>query len=175
MSAAPDPNMRREMIEIGVLFVANLVFLFVVVPLGIEDPARFGFGEGLPPSFSADLVGALVAVILGGRFIQLLTGRVDGYRATGSGAGPAEPVEEGQRLQLSLIGMAAAVLFAVILVPVLGFYLGAWFFLFSLLGLLGETRLLHLIVLPPVVVLLVWGMFDRLLSVRLPSGVLFDG
>lgn len=175
MNAAPGPVARREVVEIGVLLVADLVFLLVVVPLGIEDPTGLGLGEGLPPSFSANLVSILVGVILVGRLLQLVTGWGYDSRAIDLEMTLEAPEGARERLQFSLIGMFAALLFAFVLVPALGFHLGAWLFLLCLLAVLGETRRLHLIVLPPVVVLLVWGLFDQLLSIRLPGGVLFNG
>lgn len=168
---------RREAIEIVVLLLAVLGFLAVVVPAGIVDPPGFGFDQGLPPSFSAYLAGALAAVILLGRLLQVGLGRTGGVVPVDAGPDQLGADDETavSRPLHSLAGMAAAVLFAAVLIPVLGFYAAGWTFLVAVLLLLGERRPLFIAVPPLLVMALVWGLFDRLLEIRLPVGLLFGG
>jgi hypothetical protein len=72
-----------------------------------------------------------------------------------------------------LLGMAAAVVFSQILIPVLGFYLASSVLLIGLLITLGEKNIGKLIAYPMIVIASVWGLFDQLLSIRLPAGLIF--
>jgi len=71
--------------------------------------------------------------------------------------------------------MGAALIFAAVLVPKLGFLFGGAILLPVLLGIMGERRPAQLVVYPVLVLLAVWLLFEKLLSVRLPLGMLFAG
>ena len=53
------------------LLILTLFFIFWIIPNSIEDPKNFGIKDGLPPSFSAYLVGFLTFFTL---LFQYITG-----------------------------------------------------------------------------------------------------
>lgn len=163
------------MLQLLVLLLLDGLFYFLVIPAGIVDPDSFGMDEGLPPSFSARLVAALAGVLMLGRLAQLLAG--GGGLGPGSDA-PAPGMDSEERVAISarsVAGMGAALIFAAVLVPKLGFLSGGAILLPVLLGIMGERRPAQLVVYPVLVLLAVWLLFEKLLSIRLPLGMLFAG
>jgi hypothetical protein len=76
---------------------------------------------------------------------------------------------------MSMMGMAAALIFSFALVPFAGFFLSSAALLVVMLLILGERRLSRLSIFPAIVILLIWILFGQLLSIRLPVGWLFSG
>lgn len=169
MTASSDAK-RSEMLQLVILLAATAVFYFVIIPTGIEDPEGFGLDQGLPPSFSARLVAVLAAILMLYRLAQILLDKASpGSTAVQDGGA----VVVGVMPVRGMAGMAMTLLFAFVLVPQLGFYIGGPILLCVLLRVLGETRPVRLVVYPAIVTLLIWGLFGQLLSVRLPVGLLF--
>lgn len=164
---------RVEMLQLVVLLVLDGVFYFFVIPTGIVDPDGFGIDEGLPPSFSARLVAVLAAMLLIGRLVRLLlmgAPRTDvGARTPESEANTA-PVNISPR---SVTGIAVALLFASGLTPYLGFHLAGAILVLVLLVVMGERHPAKIVAFPAIVMLMVWLLFEQLLSIRLPVGALF--
>lgn len=171
-------EVRNEIVLLAVLLIADALFYAVVIPYGIADPAGFGLDEGLPPSFPARVAAGLLALVMVARLGKLLF-RPGAVAAEADAAVLADDGEDaGGAVTVSarnLIGVAAALVFAYLLVPVLGFYISGFLLLASLMRIMGETRPLVLISQPATVVFLIWGLFDRIFSINLPAGVLFGG
>ncbi|MDF1790706.1 MAG: tripartite tricarboxylate transporter TctB family protein [Thalassobaculaceae bacterium] len=169
-------EIRSEILLIAVLLAVDILFYVVVIPYGIADPEGFGLDEGLPPSFSAKVAAGLLALVM---IVRLITLWFRPQAAQAAGAVLADDGEDGGepvRVSLpNLIGIAAALVFAYLAVPVLGFYLSGFLLLAGLMRVMGETRWLVLLWQPATVVFLIWGLFDRIFSINLPAGVLFGG
>jgi hypothetical protein len=161
------------MLQLAVLLVLDGVFYFLVIPAGIVDPDGFGVDDGLPPSFAARLVAVLLAGLMLVRLARMLGG---GDRDDDAVSGAPNPEAGGEPVRISLrsvAGMGAALLFAGVAMPQLGFLLGGAVFLAVLLAVMGERRPTRLVVYPALVMFLVWLLFEQLLSIRLPVGLLF--
>lgn len=165
---------KPELAQLALLMALDAVFYFAVIPAGIVDPEGFGMDEGLPPSFSARLVAALAALLMLGRAARLVlmgaSTPASGDEAGESGGG--EPVAITER---SLLAIGATLVFALVLVPQLGFFVAGALLMPCLLLVMGEIRISRLVLYPAGVLALVWLLFERLLSVRLPPGALFGG
>ncbi|MDP6068583.1 MAG: tripartite tricarboxylate transporter TctB family protein [Alphaproteobacteria bacterium] len=158
---------KSEFWQLIVLLLADAVYLFVIIPLGIQDPEGFGIDQGLPPSFSARLAALLAAALMLLRLAQLRWGSASEV-APAAFADSDTDNPAGLPLR-GLTGMVVALAFSIVLVPLVGFYAGA----VVLLLVLGERSWPRLVLYPAIVTLLVWGLFAQLLSIRLPSGTLF--
>ncbi|MDP6404632.1 MAG: tripartite tricarboxylate transporter TctB family protein [Alphaproteobacteria bacterium] len=158
---------KSEFWQLIVLLLADAVYLFVIIPLGIQDPEGFGIDQGLPPSFSARLAALLAAALMLLRLAQLRWGSASEV-APAAFADSDTDNPAGLPLR-GLTGMVVALAFSIVLVPLVGFYAGA----VVLLLVLGERSWPSLVLYPAIVTLLVWGLFAQLLSIRLPSGTLF--
>lgn len=169
-------EVRNETALLAVLLVADALFYAVVIPLGIPDPAGFGLDEGLPPSFPARVASALLALIMVLRLAKLWLlprmAEIEGSISAEDGDGVEDPIAIGVR---NVIGIACALLFAYLLVPVVGFYVSGFLLLAALMRTMGETRVLVLFWQPALIVGLIWGLFDRIFSINMPAGVLFGG
>ena len=170
---------RAELGQLLALLALDAVFYFVVIPTGIIDPDGFGLDQGLPPSFSARLVAILAAGLMLLRCGQLMFLKTSAEDAMASPGGDApeigldlDPPSEGLPTR-SLAGMAAALIFAFVIVPAIGFFPAGYVLLMVLLRVLGETRPVKLLLPPAMVMALVWVLFEQLLSIRMPVGMLF--
>ena len=146
------------------------IFYFILIPIGVIDPEGYGIDQGLPPSFSPKLVSYIATL--------LMLFRLGHLHFKPSSAVVPSITDEDDGLSLGfprrgLLGMTAAVVFSQILIPFLGFYLASSVLLIGLLITLGEKNIGKLIVYPMIVIAAVWGLFDQLLSIRLPAGLIF--
>ena len=160
----------REILQLIVLLVVVAVFWFVIVPAGVVDPEGYGLDQGLPPSFSPKLVAVLATMLMAFRLAQLLLNKDAAVEA--SITDEEDDLSSGLPRR-GLTGMAAAIVFSQIMIPLVGFYLASGLLLSGLLATLGERTALRLVVFPALVVAVVWLLFGQLLSIRLPSGMLF--
>lgn len=155
------------MLQLGALLALDAAFYFLVIPAGIVDPVGLGMDDGLPPSFSARLVAILAGALMLGRWVQLAV-RGEEPIPTGNDDDIA-----GDRVTISLrsvAGILAALLFAGLVAPALGFLPGGALLILTLLLVMGERRLPRMLVATGCVMLLVWLLFEVLLSIRLPGG-----
>ncbi len=172
MKTVPSGAAKSEISQLIVLLLADLLFFLVIIPISIVDPEGFGLDQGLPPSFSAQVVAVLAAALMLLRIGQLLRG-AQAADSMSPDFATADSEAAGGLPVRGLTGMAVALLFAIVLVPLLGFYAAAAALMLILLLVMGERHWPRLVVFPAIVTALVWGLFDRLLSIRLPSGTLF--
>lgn len=169
-----DALARREIWLLLILLAAGAIFYFFVIPMGIADPDGLGIGQGLPPSFTARVAVILIGVILGVRLIQLLVNpaAADVEQSDPSTAAISSENRSGLR---NLAGIACALAFAFALVPAIGYYLASIAMIAALMRVMGETRWLYIIGQPFAVIGLIWVLFDRVFSIKLPVGWLFGG
>ena len=166
-----DAQPRREILLLCGLLLGDAVFYFAVIPYGIKDPEGFGLDQGLPPSFSAHVAAILLALIMGARLLSLLIGRAV--------VAPEEEAENGEAETgpwlRNAAGIGVALVFAMVLVPLAGYYLAGICMILVLMMVMGERRWPYLVGQPVAVMGLIWLLFDRIFSIRLPTGMLFDG
>ncbi len=163
---------RGEAMLLGVLLVADAVLYFVVIPAGISDPEGFGLDQGLPPSFSGRLAAILLALVMVSRLVALALNPAVAQAAPDAGSGPAGPEAPMAITARNLIGIAVALLFAFAVVPAIGFYVSSFLLVAALMRIMGETRWHVLVWQPAIVAGLIWILFDRIFSIRLPVGYL---
>jgi len=176
-----DLETRSELRQLAILLIVDAAFYFLVIPASILDPEGMSMDQGLPPSFAARVVAVLAAALMIFRCLQLVflgqstvldppmdVGEVSEIAADDD----ASPVGVPLR---GLLGMSAGLVFAYGLTPLIGFFPAGFVLLVVLLRVLGETRPLFLLMPPVIVSILVWGLFEQLLSIRLPGGMLFGG
>ena len=169
-----DALARREIWLLFALLVASAIFYFFVVPNGIADPVGFGIGQGLPPSFTARVAIILVGLILCVRLIQLLVNPAVADVAESDPGIGAISTESGSGLR-NLVGIACALTFAFVLVPVIGYYLASIVMIAALMWIMGERRWLYITGQPAAVIGFIWVLFDRIFSIKLPTGWLIGG
>lgn len=160
-----------EILQLAILLALDALFYFVIIPAGVSDPEGFGLDQGLPPSFSANLIAVLAALLMGFRLARLLLGKNVAIVST---------IADEDELSVGfpkrgLMGMAAALVFSLLAVPFAGFYIASALLLCVLLLILGESRPSRLLAFPLAVIAVVWLLFAQLLSIRLPTGWLFTG
>ena len=165
-----DPR-RGEIALLCGMLLADAAFYFVAIPYGIKDPEGFGLDQGLPPSFSARAAAILMALIMGVRLAWVLSGG----HITAPDQEPGNGGSGTGSWRRNAAGIGIALVFAVVLVPLAGYYLAAVCMILALMTAMGERRWLHLVGQPVAVVGLIWLLFDRIFSIRLPTGMLFDG
>ena len=169
-----DAIARREIWLLLALLAASSIFYFFVIPKGIADPDGFGIAQGLPPSFTARVAVILIGIILGVRLIQLV---VNPAAADGQQSDPgAATVSSDSGLGLrNIAGIACALIFAFALVPAIGYYFASIAMIAALMRVMGERRWHYIIGQPVAVIGLIWLLFDRIFSIKLPVGWLFGG
>ncbi len=169
-----DAFARREIWLLLVLLAASAIFYFFVIPNGIADPDGFGIGQGLPPSFAARIAVILIGVILSLRLIQLLINPA-AANVEQSDADTATVSAQSDNGPRNLAGIVCALLFAFVLVPAIGYYLASIAMIAALMLVMGETRWLYIVGQPFAVIGLIWVLFDRIFSIKLPVGWLWGG
>ena len=169
-----DALARREISLLLALLAADALFYFVVIPNGIADPDGFGVDQGLPPSFTARITAFLIAAILGARLFQLLVNPAAAEPAETDPGNGIVPIDRGSGLR-NFAGIVCALVFAFVLVPLIGYYLASMSMIAALMLVMGETRWPFLVGQPLAVMGLIWLLFDRVFSIKLPAGWLFGG
>ena len=165
---------RREIRLLILLFAVNAIFYLFVIEIGIPDPDGFGISQGLPPSFTARVTVILIGLILALRLIQLMlnpaAAEVEDSKSV------SEAVSTKSELGLrNTAGIACALAFAFVLVPVIGYYLASVIMILVLMWVMGEKRWHQNIFQSTVVVGLIWLLFDQVFSIQLPLGRLIGG
>lgn len=175
---------QAETLQLLLLLAVDAVFFFVIIPHGVQDPEGFGWDQGLPPSFSVRLVAAIAAILMLSRLVKIHVTKTPDLAAAPVNGIPEDRDEDAEDAEPDLdagvpirgiMGMAAALIFSIVLVPFAGFFLGSAALLVAMLLILGEQRLSRLAIFPGIVILLIWILFGQLLSIRLPLGWLFSG
>lgn len=154
-------------------FAAAFVAIFAYVLLA----AQFGFGQDFPRA-------ALFPMVIGGVSILLALGAlVQEARAVRAEAGAtpatqarAEAVDEieAEVERRRTIAIAAWIVFFFLAIWLLGFPLGAPVATFLYLWLGARERLPVAVVLAAVAWAFIYGVFDRLIHVPFPEGLVFE-
>ena len=123
------------------LLILTLFFIFWIIPNSIEDPENFGIKDGLPPSFSAYLVGFLTFFTL---LFQYITGVFLIKNDT--------LFFSREVFKRSFKIILVCLLYSFIFIENLGFYLGSFIFVIILSFLLGEKRFFILCLFPTLLI-----------------------
>jgi len=92
----------------------------------------------------------------------------------GRSKGTVEPMRLSDKgVQRGLITLAATIVFCVVLEP-LGFIPTAIIFLVFMMLVMGKRSALAMVIAPPLVTLSIWLIFEKVLYLSLPPGVLVD-
>lgn len=168
MFSNPD---KREIRLILAILGGVALFGFWVIPASVEDPEGFGFAEGMPPSFTPNLVAWLAALVLVLRLIHMAWPRVMQKKKA---LGPAitEVAEEPTRPVQVALSILVCLLYAMVLIPFLGFYFSGFVLVLTLILILGERRWMVVLGIPIAVVGMVYLLFDLVLTIILPRGSL---
>lgn len=117
------------------------------------------------PSFFPNILATLLIVFSAVLIINALLGRSKGEVA------PFKLSDKG--VQRGLITLVSAILFCVALDP-LGFIPTAIIFLAFMMAVMGNRKPVQLVVVPPLVTLTIWLIFEKILNLSMPAGILTD-
>ncbi len=166
-------HLRLELWLIAILLPLVALFALWFVPLSIDAPQGFGADSEISPRFAPYLLAALMAAAMVGRLIQI--GVASARGTLGDFAddltdelGTAEETKRGMVLNF------AANLYAFALIPILGFYIASVCLTTYLVRRLGEKRLWMSVTIAVAAAAFTFFLFEQLLSVRLPDGILGD-
>lgn len=118
-------------------------------------------GPSFFPNILAGLLILFSAVLIVNAVRGKSKGKVEPYRLADKGA------------QRGLITLAAGILFCVVLDP-LGFIPTSILFLTFMIWVMGKRNLLLLAVTPSLITLAVWLVFEKVLALSMPPGILVD-
>ena len=153
---------HREALLLALMLAGVAGFVLWVVPASVEDPEGFGYAQGLPPSFTVYLVALLGGAVMLVRLLRL-------WRNPDLSVVEAEAGEPGHGSRAaSIIGVC--LLFALLLIPNLGFYPASLLFIVVASLILGERRPLFLIAPTIVVTGGLFLAFEYAFNIFLPRG-----
>ena len=139
-----------------------LIGLFAIWE-GTKMPADVVMKIG--PSFFPNILGGLLILFSAILMINALRGKskgkVEPYRLSDKGT------------QRGLITLAAGIVFCLVLDP-LGFIPCSIIFLTFIMLVMGKRSALPILVAPSLITLAVWLVFEKVLSLSMPAGVLAD-
>lgn len=152
----------REVAIIAGLLIATAIFGFVLIPIGIREGFGSG-GAGLSPRFMPELatIGIAAALIFGLVKHLLVTD-------SGDAAVSVSESDDGHPMR-AVIVIAICLFFALIGFRLAGFYLGGVVMASFLTALLGERKLLKVVVFPILVLLVIYIVFEFGFQIRLPK------
>ncbi len=117
------------------------------------------------PSFFPNILAALLILFSLVLIVNALRGKSKGEVA------PLKLSDKG--VQRGLITLVSAVLFCVVLDP-LGFIPTAIIFLAFMMWVMGNRKPAMLAIAPPLVTLTIWLIFEKVLNLSMPAGILVD-
>lgn len=171
----PD-HVRLELILIAILLPLVALFAFWYVPLSIDEPQGFGADSEVSPRFAPYFLAALMAAAMVGRLLQLGVHKMRGSLAFLPD--DLDAVGSAKETKRGLILNVVTSLYGFVLVPFIGFYVASFALVAYLVNRLGEQRLWMVVLIGLSCILFTYLLFDELLNVRLPAGVvasLFKG
>jgi hypothetical protein len=158
----------RDIVIIVSLLIATLVFGLVLIPIGISERSG-NIGAGLSPRFMPELASAGIAFALLFGLFQYLTSSIPD-----DDMGLASHHVGGQPLR-AVVAITICLIFALVGFNATGFYLGGVIMGASLTLLLGERKLLNIIVVPILVLTVIYLVFEFGFQIRLPKSGLIPG
>ena len=117
------------------------------------------------PSFFPNILATLLILFSVILIINALCGRSKGEVV------PLKLSDKG--VQRGLITLVAAILFCVALDPI-GFIPTAIVFLVFMMRVMGNRKPLQIAIVPPLVTLSIWLIFEKVLNLSMPAGLLVD-
>ena len=165
-----DP-IKREIRLILAILGGVALFGFWVIPTSVKDPEGFGYAEGMPPSFTPNLVAWLAVLVLVLRLVHMAWPMVV-QRMDAPGPAITEVAEEPTRPIQAVLSISACLLYAMVFVPYLGFYISGLALIFTLILILGERRIVIVLGVPVVMLGGVYLLFEVVLTIILPPGSL---
>lgn len=92
----------------------------------------------------------------------------------GKSKGTVTPLKLSDKgVQRGLITLIASIVFCVVLEP-LGFIPSSIIFLVFMMFVMGNRKPLQILIAPPLVTITVWLIFEKVLNLSMPAGVLLD-
>ena len=163
-------HLRVELILIAALLPCVALLAFWYIPASITVHGGFGSGSEVSPRFTPYLIAFLMAAAMLLRLGQLgwlaLRGTLAGQHDDLAGTGTKLETQRG------LVLNAAALLYGFLLIPLTGFYTASLLLVVSLIRFLGERRLAVVLLAAMAVTLFIYALFEWLLGVRLPKGLI---
>ena len=158
----------RDILIIVALLIATILFGFVVIPLEIREGSG-NIGAGLSPRLMPELATAGIALALLLGLFQYLTS-----------ATPAEEMglashHEGGHPLRAVAAIAICLGFALFGFNATGFYVGGVLMAVILTWLLGERKVLNIIVIPILVLTTIYLVFEFGFQIRLPKSGFIPG
>lgn len=151
----------------GAFYLAlGLFMVFVLIPLGVDEPGNVEFAALAPSYWPRIICLALTALGLG----MLVRTGLSLRNGTPPDAEPDSPLREIMFWRVGLVIISTFVLYAVL--ETLGFVLAGTLALVLLMLLAGERRPLHLVLISLGVPLLLYLFFTKAASIPLPAGIL---
>jgi hypothetical protein len=167
---------RSSEIRLLIILLALVgLFTFWMIPASVKDPEGFGYAQGLAPSFTVYMVAIFAAITLLARLVRVWR---EVPRDAGSSASLNEnendwdePVHNdttSQKRSWTIIG--SCLLFAFILIPYAGFYASSFAFIVILAIIMGERRIIILVLLPAILLVGIYLGFEKGFTISLPRG-----
>ena len=130
-------------------------------------------GSNMPPDLVMKIGPSFFPNILAGLLILFsVVLLVNALR--GKSKGTLEPLRLSSKgTQRGLVTLAATIVFCAVLES-LGFILTAIIFLMFMMVLMGKRKPLPILLVPPLITFFVWLVFEKVLFLSLPAGVLAD-
>ena len=117
------------------------------------------------PSFFPNILAGLLIIFSVTLIINALKGQ---------SKGALEPLKLANKgVQRGLITLFATIIFCVVLEP-LGFILTSIIFLMFMMWMLGKRKPLLILSIPPLITFSIWLVFEKVLHLSMPMGVLID-
>ena len=161
-------KINHEKLLILGFFGLTLFFIFWIIPKSIIDPLNFGIKDGLPPSFSAYLVGFLI-------FFTLIFQYINGIILKKNNDFQNESLFFSREIfKRSLNIIIVCLVYSFLFIEYLGFYLGSFIFVIILSLLLGEKRFFILSLFPTFLIFFVYVGFNLGFSIFLPEGKILE-
>lgn len=130
-------------------------------------------GSNMPPDLIMKVGPSFFPTVLAGLLIIFSVASII-FALRGKSKGSVEPLKLSDKgVQRGLITLAATIVFCAVLEP-LGFIPSAILFLIPMMLLMGNRKPLQLIIAPVLVTFSIWLIFEKLLNLSLPTGVLTD-
>lgn len=166
-------HVRLELWLITILLPAIALFAFWFVPQSIAAPQGFGADSEISPRFAPYLLSTLMAGAMVFRLLQIGLAAMRGTLGDmdddlTDDLGTPEETRRGAVLNF------VSNLYALALIPILGFYVASFGLVAYLLRRLGENRLWMCAGIALAAAAFTYLLFEQLLRVRLPDGFLGD-
>lgn len=130
-------------------------------------------GSNMPPDYIMKVGPSFFPTILAGLLIIFSLASIV-FALKGKSKGTVEPLKLSDKgVQRGLLLLLATVVFCAVLEP-LGFIPTAIVFLALMMLLMGNRKPLQVLCAPPLVTFSIWLIFEKILNLSMPAGLLTD-